>query len=144
MHRFGQQIKRDILLPPETETDDTEGGNGTGNPNPHLQTLRRRLEAFDGVEIKDRVEKLGPETVFDMIGATKEELEAWERGNPVGFERFKVARERALRLCEGERGREMGGGGGAGGGDSGDGATFPTRRDSLLAPAAVGGGKREE
>lgn len=113
MHRFGQRIKRDILRP-ETE-DYAHGTTGTESEAQYLQDLRRRLEAFEGGEIKERVERLGPEAVFDMIGATAEELAAWQRGNPEGFERIKEARGLALALYEDQKG----------------GKGFPARVDSL-------------
>lgn len=113
MHRFGQRIRRDILRP-ETE-DHVHGTTGTEPEAQYLQDLRRRIEAFEGGEIKERVEALGPESVFDMIGATAEELEAWERGNPEGFERIKEARGHALALYEDHKG----------------GVGFPARGDSL-------------
>lgn len=113
MHRFGQRLRRDILRP-ETE-DYAHGTTGAEFEAMYMQDLRRRLEAFEGGEIKGRVEILGPETVFDMIGATAEELEAWEKGNPEGFERIKEARGHALALY----GEQKGGMG------------FPTRGDSL-------------
>ena len=53
--------------------------------------------------------------MFDIIGATAEELSAWERGDPEGFERIKEARGHALALYEGQKG----------------GAGFPARGDSL-------------
>ena len=102
MHRFGQRIKRDILRP-ETQ-DYAHGTTGTESEAQYLQDLRRRLEALEGGEIKERVQRLGPEAVFDMIGATAEELAAWERGNPEGFERIKEARGHALALYEGKKG----------------------------------------
>lgn len=113
MHRFGQRVKRDILRP-ENE-DYAHGTTGTEPQAQYLQDLRRRLEVFEGGEIKERVERLGPETVFHMIGATAEELSAWERGNPEGFERIKEARGHALALYE----------------DQKSGRGFPTRGDSL-------------
>lgn len=113
MHRFGQRIKRDILRP-ETE-DYAHGTTGTENEAQYLQDLRRRLESLEGGEIKERIERLGPEKVFDMIGATAEELSAWERGNPEGFERIKEARGHALALYEDQKG----------------GTGFPARGDSL-------------
>lgn len=130
MHRFNQRIKRDILRP-ETE-DHAHGTTGTESEAQHLQDLRRRLEAFEGGEIKERVERLGPETVFDMIRATAAELSAWERGNPAGFERFKEARGHALALYEDQKG----------------GTGFPTRRDPPPkvgedpAPTGTGGANR--
>lgn len=129
MHRFGQRIKRDILRP-ETE-DYAHGTTGTETEARYLQDLRRRLEAFEGGEIRDRIERLGPEAVFDMIGATAEELEAWERGNPEGFERFKEARGHALALYDDQKG----------------GTGFPAREHLLLkreeSEPERGGGMRE-
>ena len=113
MHRFGQRVKRDILRP-ESE-DYAHGTTGTEVEAQYLQDLRGRLEALEGGEIKERVERLGPETVFNMIGATAEELSAWERGDPEGFERIKAARGHALALNEDQKG----------------GTGFPTRGDSL-------------
>lgn len=126
MHRLGQRIRRDIL-PPRTQ----DYAHGTAAPTAdearYLQDLRGRLEAFEGGEISERVEALGPEAVFDMIGATAEELAAWERGDPEGFERMRQARGHALALYGGEKGGGMGfpvksvphsdGGSGGGGGD---------------------------
>lgn len=114
MHRFGQRIKRDILRP--ESQDYAHGTTGTESEAQHLQDLRRRLEAFEGGELKDRVERLGPETAFDMIGASAEQLSAWQRGDPEGFERIKEARGHALALYEDRMAGE---------------ATFPTRVDSL-------------
>ena len=116
MHRLGQRVKRDILHP-ETE-DYAHGTTGTESPVQHLQDLRRRLDAFEGREIKDTVERLGPETVFDMIGATAEELSAWQHGDPEGFERIKEARGHALALY----------------GDQNGGTGFPTKDPSPPQP----------
>ena len=102
MLRFGHRVKRDILRP-ETE-DYAHGTTGTEFQAQYMQDLRRRLEAFEGGEIKERVEVLGPDAVFDMIGATAEELEAWERGNPEGFERIKEARGYALAIYKDQKG----------------------------------------
>ena len=103
MHRLGQRVKRDILRP---ENEDYAHGT-TGKESPpaqYLQDLRSRIEAFEGGEIKDRVERLGPETVFDMIGATAEELSAWERDHPEGLERIKEAKGNALALYVDQKG----------------------------------------
>ena len=104
MHRLGQRIKRDIL--PSVGVQDYAHGTTSADPEEarYLQDLRSRLEAFEGYEINERVEALGPEKVFDMIGATAEELSAWERGDPDGFERIKEARGCALALYEGQKG----------------------------------------
>ena len=104
MHRLGQRIKRDIL--PPVGVQDYAHGTTSADPEEarYLQDLRSRIDAFEGYEINERVEALGPETVFDMIGATAEELSAWERGDPEGFEKIKEARGCALALYEGQKG----------------------------------------
>jgi Ran GTPase-activating protein (RanGAP) involved in mRNA processing and transport len=90
MHRFGQRVKRDILRP-ETQ-DYAHGTTGMEVEAEYLKDLRRRLESFDGIEIKDRVELMGPEAVLDAIGATAEELAQLEESDPEEFERIKKAR----------------------------------------------------
>ncbi|MCJ1384166.1 hypothetical protein MMC17_007282 [Xylographa soralifera] len=89
MHRFGQQIRRDILRP-ELQ-DFAHGTTGTEVEPQHLQKLRQRLEAMDGAEIKDRVALLGSEAVLRELGATAEELLFLEQQDPEGFEKFKEA-----------------------------------------------------
>ena len=89
MHRFGQQIRRDILRP-ELQ-DYAHGTTGTEVEPQHLQKLRQRLEALDGAEIKDRVDQFGSEAVLRELGATAEELRFLEQQDPEGFEKFKEA-----------------------------------------------------
>ena len=89
MHRFGQQIRRDILRP-ELQ-DYAHGTTGTEVEPQHLQKLRQRLEAMDGPEIKDRVDQFGSEAVLRELGATAEELRFLEQQDPEGFEKFKEA-----------------------------------------------------
>ena len=89
MHRFGQQIRRDILRP--ESQDYMHGTTGTEVEAQHLQKLRQRLEAMDGAEIKDRVDQFGSEAVLRELGATAEELRYLEQQDPEGFEKFKEA-----------------------------------------------------
>lgn len=98
MHRFGQRVKRDILRP-ETE-DYAHGTTGTEVEAEYLQDLRRRLESLEGPEIKDKIESLGPEVVFDAIGTTAEELAQLEKSNPPEFERVKKMRSVAVALFQ--------------------------------------------
>ena len=88
MHRFGQQLRREILRPQtgvyaEGTQDDIEV------QAKHLQDIRDRLDAVDGDEIKERVEKYGPDSVLEMLGATHEDLLLLEQQDPEGFEKFK-------------------------------------------------------
>ena len=99
MHRFGQRIKRDILRP-ETE-DYAHGTTGTEVEAEYLQDLRRRLESFEGSEIQEAVERLGPDAMFEAVGATPEEFEKWQRRDPEGFERLMEAREDAVKVYQG-------------------------------------------
>ena len=96
MHRFGQRVKRDILRP-ESE-DYAHGATGTEVEADYLQDLRRRLESFEGSEIKDRVESMGPEAVYQALGATAEELAAMKKEDPEGWARMKEVRGAALTL----------------------------------------------
>ena len=88
MHRFGQQLRREILRPQTGDyTLGTQGKNETQAR--HLQDIRKRLEAADGDEIKEQVEKYGPDSVLESLGATHEDLFLLEQQDPEGFERFK-------------------------------------------------------
>ncbi|KAK4696674.1 hypothetical protein P7C71_g1283, partial [Lecanoromycetidae sp. Uapishka_2] len=98
MHRFGQRVKRDILRP-ETQ-DYAHGTTGTEVEADYLKDLRRRLESFEGIEIKDKVESMGPEAVLDVIGATAEQLAHLEETNPEEFERVKKMRGVAAELFQ--------------------------------------------
>lgn len=98
MHRFGQRIKRDILRP-ETQ-DYAHGTTGTEVEAEYLQDLRRQLESFEGTEIKERVERMGPEAVFDVLGATAEELAQLERSDPEEYERIKQVRVVAMAVVQ--------------------------------------------
>lgn len=89
MHRFGQRIRRDIL-PPETE-DHAHGTTGTEIEAEYIQDLRRRLERFEGKEIQERLDRLGPDAMFDAIGASPEEMAEWERRDPAGLQKVRDA-----------------------------------------------------
>ena len=95
MHRFGQQIRRDILRP--QTLDYAHGTTGQEVEAQHLQDLRARLEAMDGYEIKEKVERMGPEAVLKEIGATADELLLLAEQDPEGFEKFKEAQLTAER-----------------------------------------------
>lgn len=98
MHRFGQRIRHDILRP-ETE-DYAHGTTGTEVEADYLQDLRRRLEGLEGREIQEKMEKLGPDVMFEAIGATTEELVEWERKDPVGFQKVRDASAAAGRAYQ--------------------------------------------
>ena len=98
MHRFGQRVKRDILRP-ESE-DYAHGTTGTEVEADHLKDLRRRLESLGGSEIKDKVESMGPEAVYEALGATAEELAAMKTSDPEGWTKVKEVRGAALTLFE--------------------------------------------
>ncbi|MCJ1467837.1 hypothetical protein MMC07_006462 [Pseudocyphellaria aurata] len=95
MHKFGQRIRRDILRP-ET-LDYSHGTTGKEVEESHLKELRRKLEALNGAEIRDKVHGLGPEAAFEAIGATVEELRALEMEDPDGYQE---ARNAAMRNME--------------------------------------------
>lgn len=98
MHRFGQRIKRDILRP-ETQ-DYAHGTTGTEVEAEYLRELRRRFAETEGTEIKDKIESLGPEAVFDAIGATADDLAKLEKSDPAEFEKVTKLRGVAVALFE--------------------------------------------
>ncbi|KAL6715445.1 Microtubules assembly and stabilization protein [Lecanora helva] len=96
MHRFGQRMKREVLRP-ETE-DFAHGTSGTESEAEYLQDLRRRLESFEGSEIQAAVENLGPDGMFDAVGASEKDLKEWQKRDPKGYERLMEARADALKI----------------------------------------------
>ena len=97
MHRFSQRIKRDILRP-ET-LDYAHGTTGTEVEAEYLKDLRSRLETFEGSEIQAKMDVLGPDKMYEVIGGTAEELAEWEKkdGTAGAGERLEKVREDVLR-----------------------------------------------
>ena len=89
MHRFGQNLRRDILRP--QSLDHAHGTTGDEPEAEHLRILRQRLEDLGGAEIKEKVDRLGPDALLREIGASAEELATLEREDPEGFEKFRAA-----------------------------------------------------
>lgn len=87
MHKFGQRMRRDILRP--ESLDYAHGTTGQEIEASHLKALRSRLENLKGEEIRHKLHTLGPDGIFEAIGATAEELRALEKDDP---EEFKPAR----------------------------------------------------
>ena len=103
MHRFGLRIKRDILRP-QTE-DHAHGTTGHEEEPEHMQELRRRLEGLEGEEIKERIERLGPEDALKGIETEglRARMGAWNlEGGDVSGEKGGVAGEQ----WEGEPAKE--------------------------------------
>ena len=97
MHRFGQQIKRDMLKPRTEDFANGTTGTATDDESEYMQDLRRRLESLDGSKIQESIKRLGPEAIFDAIEATAEELAVWEQKDPEGFRKIKEAQAAALK-----------------------------------------------
>jgi hypothetical protein len=96
MHRFGQQIRRDIL---KAEAEDSEHGTaGKELWAPHLQILRGMIEELGGDEIRKILESGGQEAVIkelsDQASLLRQKLIDTD---PEGWERFKEAQEAAER-----------------------------------------------
>ena len=90
MHRFGQRVRRDILRP--QSLDYAHSTTGEETEAQHLQELRKKLDGLDGAEIRQRMERVGPEALFEAIGATAEELFKLENQDPEVFEILKEAK----------------------------------------------------
>ena len=89
MHRFGQQVRRDLLRP--LSLDHAHGTTGTEAEPQHLQALRRRLEDLDSNTIREMVETQGADAVLRYLGTTLDELQRLERDDPPGFEKCRDA-----------------------------------------------------
>lgn len=89
VHKFGQRMRRDIFRP-ET-LDYAHGTTGQEFEASHIKALRSRLEDLKGEEIRHKLYTLGPDAVFDAIGATAEELRALEKDDPEEFTRALLA-----------------------------------------------------
>ena len=89
MHKFGQRMRRDILRP-ET-LDYAHGTTGQEIEASHLKALRSRLENFKGDEIRHKLHTMGPDAIFEAIGATADELRALENDDPKEFKRARMA-----------------------------------------------------
>ena len=113
MHRFGQQIRRDILRP--QTLDYAHGTTGDEVEEQHLKDLRERIEAMGGEEIKEKLERDGKDAVFKELGANAEELLALEKQDPEGFEEFRRAQMMAYANLKGGKPGGDGDGGGGGG-----------------------------
>jgi hypothetical protein len=87
MHRFGQNLRRDILRP--QTLDHAHGTTGEEIEEAHLTALREKLEALRGDEIRGKIDKMGMEEALKSIGASAEELLSLQRDDPEAFEMFK-------------------------------------------------------
>ncbi|MCJ1233496.1 hypothetical protein MMC14_001454 [Varicellaria rhodocarpa] len=95
MHRFGQQVRRDLLRPQTLDyAHGTTGGEGEA---PHLQNLRLRIEAMDGNEIREKIERCGHEAAWKELIPSTEELVLLEKEDPEGFEKFRQSQLFAIR-----------------------------------------------
>lgn len=105
IHRLGQRVRRDILRPdpvdPSSQSSTTStttpplplDGDDDGEPDAaeHLSTLRAKLEALEGGEIRDKVAREGWAAVMREIGANAEELKRLRQGSPEDWRRFRDA-----------------------------------------------------
>jgi hypothetical protein len=103
MHRFGQQIRRELLRP--QTLDHAHGTTGTEFEAKHLRQLREQLESLDGAAIKEKVEGQGADAVLRELGTTLEELAFLGQEDPESFEKFResqiIAVENVTRAKEG-------------------------------------------
>ena len=93
MHRFGQQIRREVFRPENMNR--AQFSTGKESEAQHLQTLRLRLEAIDGEQMKERVFRIGYHAALAEEGITAEELRLLERQDPETFDKLHEAQETA-------------------------------------------------
>lgn len=95
MHRFGQQIRREILKP--EGLDYAHGTDENSVDPPHLALLRSKLSTLQGDQLRDEVIEKGYEKVVEELGANAEELAQLEKEDPEGFQKLKEAHFVALK-----------------------------------------------
>jgi hypothetical protein len=89
MHRFGQNLRREVLKP--TPADDNlhgAGGDDAAEPT-HFVSLHARLDELRGEEIRQRVEKDGVDIVIRQLGINAHDLMSLKEQDPEGFEAFR-------------------------------------------------------
>ena len=80
MHRFGQQLRRDVLRP--QTLDYAHGTTGDEPEAQHLAELRERCETITGEEIRKMYTEMGVQGMLNALGTTAEELELLEERDP--------------------------------------------------------------
>ncbi|KAI9845178.1 MAG: hypothetical protein M1837_005063 [Sclerophora amabilis] len=99
MHRFGQQVRRSLLRP--QMEDHAHGTTGEEPPEPsHILTLRDRIAAMPGDELKDKMNELGIDEMMKRLGASIEELKLLSDEDPEAFEAYRVSQILALKNTE--------------------------------------------
>lgn len=66
MHKFGQQVRRDILRP--QQEDHAHGTTGHEEEAAHLRLLREKLEGLESASIRDMVVTKGGDEVLEELG----------------------------------------------------------------------------
>ena len=105
MHRFGQQIRREILRP--EGLDYAHGTDGTTVDPPHIAVLRAKLESYRGDELRRAVMDHGFDKLLEELGADASALAELEITDPEDFQKLKEA-QLAAQANIGTHGLEVG------------------------------------
>lgn len=89
MHRFGQQLRREILRP--QHEDHHWGTTGLEKEPEHILKLRIKLEELSGDEIKAEIKKRGLENVVNAIGQDAEQLRHLAEADHEAWKSFHTA-----------------------------------------------------
>lgn len=100
MHRFGQQMRRSLLGPRNTEEPHERI---TDEDEERLSTMRSRLAHFSGEDLKRRIKTEGIEAVVHELGVSARELEIMEQSDPTGLEKLREAQRRLIAMGEGPK-----------------------------------------
>jgi hypothetical protein len=87
MHRFGQELRREVLKPAGM-TDYLHEVNADDPEPEHLSALRARFEEFPGEEIRQRVLRDGAENVIQAMGVDARDLALLQERDPDRFEQL--------------------------------------------------------
>lgn len=80
MHRFGQQLRREIFKP--QQEDHHWGTTGHEQEPEHILQLRTQLEQLSGDEVRTEIKKRGLEDVIKSIGQDAEQLRLLAEADP--------------------------------------------------------------
>lgn len=86
MHRFGQDIRREIIRQHEIEGELSSDEEVDAQ---HLAEVRQRFDDFKGEEIRSRVREEGPDSVLKSLGLNAKELLLLQKEDPDGFAVFR-------------------------------------------------------
>ena len=95
LHRLGQQMRREVLDSPRTDTQFREIPWKQEEQEERLRKFGERIESISGVDLRKSVDEEGWEQVLKKIGGNYEDLRQLQEQDPEAWDAFRVAQEKA-------------------------------------------------